>query len=166
MKYDCFCGKGIELSKRERTLCLNESVIFCSPECLLSYLKTLQKEGGFNFEKWNVKIKKAHLTAPTEYWDFYTGRFFRSKYEAVVSKFLLQNGFKYVYEPYVLSTDKVKMYIPDFFVLGLNLFIEVKGLWKGGSKKKVKEIIKNTNGALIVLPSYLQKQLEKFVNQN
>ncbi len=61
---------------------------------------------------------------------------FRSSWEVKFAKRLVAAGIKYFYEPQRFKLSNHKTYCPDFFLEDRNLWVEIKGLWKPGSKDK------------------------------
>ncbi len=63
---------------------------------------------------------------------------FRSAFEAMVAEVMLF-GWKWLsvfYEYHAVRVTMKKTYIPDFFVADHDVWIEVKGNWRSGDKKK------------------------------
>jgi hypothetical protein len=75
-----------------------------------------------------------------------------------VARFLQSNDILFEYEKYTLPLG-TKTYTPDFYLTEYNLFVEVKGAWASGSKKKFYMAQKHID--LILLPSYLQRDFAK-----
>ena len=51
---------------------------------------------------------------------------------------LFRSGLVFLYEPYIFTLSDGSKYVPDFFILHSHTFVEVKGLWEPGAKKKFK----------------------------
>jgi len=84
---------------------------------------------------------------------------FRSNLEFNFSLWLEQNGFDYLYENWVFPVHN-GWYIPDFYILEHGCFIETKGLWAAGSKKKLTNIYSRyPSMSLLLLPWTLGKKL-------
>ena len=62
---------------------------------------------------------------------------FRSLYEMYVAHVMKDWGFLFAYETWAFYLSNGKIYIPDFLVLGHECFVEVKGKWSIGGKKKL-----------------------------
>ena len=58
---------------------------------------------------------------------FYRGVTFQSRLEAQWAYFLDQHGIRWLYEPNRIRLDDGTDYVPDFFLSGLNCWLEVKG---------------------------------------
>lgn len=74
----------------------------------------------------------------------YAGIHFRSLSEAQLAQWMDRVGWSWVYEPrafpYKDATGKVRHYLPDFYVLSEDLYIEVKGYRYEGLKEFIREI--------------------------
>jgi hypothetical protein len=83
--------------------------------------------------------------------------YFRSLYEANVARLLIKYNITYLYEPYFVVYGH-KKYVPDFYLPEKGLFLEVKGLWRRGTKRKLRKWKKRIN--LILVPYYLEKSIK------
>lgn len=58
---------------------------------------------------------------------------FRSKLEKTFAGIIKKNGMTWLYEPHtfpVVMDDKIRSYTPDFYIVELDQWIEVKGFWR------------------------------------
>jgi len=113
--------------------------VFCSGKCLANYLISYppQKVGrGFPLPP--------HFN-------------FRSKWELnFAKKFCEAYKLKWKYEPYAFRLSNLKWYIPDFEVNGH--FIEIKGIWEAGARKKAK-MFRKEYGNLLILDKLILKKV-------
>lgn len=66
---------------------------------------------------------------------------FRSGYEAVVAeKMILEFGWNVRYEPDMIKVSSSKVYIPDFYLPDFGVYLEVKGVFLNGSRKKFQQV--------------------------
>jgi hypothetical protein len=85
-------------------------------------------------------IYPSKMEEPFDYWCKETGQFFRSKSEATFVRWCVANGIDWKYEPYTLQFHDRQSYTPDFWLPEYSHFIEVKGLWGGSAKKKLRKM--------------------------
>lgn len=64
----------------------------------------------------------------------------RSGFEVIYANWLIQNGIKFEYEPKCFVLDKGKRYIPDFYLIDSDEWIEIKGSFKQGESKQKEKI--------------------------
>jgi hypothetical protein len=62
----------------------------------------------------------------------------RSSYEVKFSQWLYKLGIIYEYEPYKFNLSNGVGYVPDFYIPESGVFVEVKGIFDSGSKRKVR----------------------------
>lgn len=61
---------------------------------------------------------------------------FRSRFEIMFAEWLTVNGFPVIYEQYLFRLGDHGSYTPDFFIPDAG-FVEVKGVWHPGQRKKM-----------------------------
>jgi len=160
MEWVCECGRWFELSYFKRKQILKGIEVFCSTRCLASYLTVLELSDNNN-PIHDSRVGKSTISEPLVYWDKFTHRFYRSKSEAIAANFFNMNRVEWEYERYVICIDGcTKTYTPDFYLPKSKAFVEVKGLWKGSSKKKVVSTI-SMGFRLVVIPHYLVQLMER-----
>ena len=64
---------------------------------------------------------------------------FRSKLEAMYAKWFDDHEIKWIYEPYIIEYSEGS-YLPDFYLLELKLYFEVKGEGVSGEEKAIQAI--------------------------
>lgn len=132
-----YCGKMLLLSKTDF---LRSEKHFCRDNNKSCYYKW-QKENvfGVNHHAFGKLPPIGSGTARGGYRKD-LGHYVRSSWEANVARWLIFNKYTYEYEPETFLFDGFS-YTPDFYVPSLNQYIEVKGHWRDGSRKKVDAFI-------------------------
>jgi hypothetical protein len=97
---------------------------------------------------------------PFDYWCRETRRFYRSRSEATFARWCVANQIKWEYEPYTIRFAVRKSYTPDFWLPEYSQFIEVKGVWSGSAKKKMRLAVAK-GFRLILVPDYLIHKLKR-----
>lgn len=93
------------------------------------------------------------------------GHIVRSGWEHNIAKLLQQKKIEYDYEPTKFTLSDGTIYIPDFFLLKTNTFIEVKGRWLGHAKEKFEKFKKeNPNIKIKLIDKKLYHKLAKRYN--
>jgi len=114
---------------------------FSSERNLLNFLKIESSSGHENLEFY----KRFFLEPPSKS-DYQFAQDldhgFRSKWEANVGRWLKYHGFMYEYEPVKVMFSDGEKYVPDFYVPYSGVWIEVKGIWMTGAKRRVEKFIK------------------------
>lgn len=64
------------------------------------------------------------------------GIMMRSAYEARFAKALNERSLRWEYEPRWFSLSSAKLYMPDFYVVDLDVYVEVKGWWRDDAREK------------------------------
>lgn len=150
----CYCGNGLDIPYNKKKQLLPDLYKFCSVECITQYLKRVVE---VNYD--NLLLN--NISEPLDYWDHRFQMFFRSSYEATTAHFLENSNIKWEYEPYTIRLNGTKEYTPDFFLPLMGHFLEVKGLWQGSAKKKIRTAIE-LGYSVALIPDYLVKKMEKW----
>lgn len=131
------CGEGKNLPQKDVTYFSIGTHFFCKEECLTSYLRaTLPKMECGVREAIVVPDEKERMSDGTAY-SHRLGSVFRSGYEAQFAEFYVcDRQVPLYYEPFMVKVGEGKHYIPDFYFPDSGIFVEVKGQWLSGSKKK------------------------------
>lgn len=137
MKIFCsVCEETLHLSLSEFTYINWDEPFVCSSECLLKWIKQHKNK------KPRHKYKHRKID----------GGIFKSNYEIGVAKFLQNNKISFEYETVGFFLNDCS-YTPDFFIPLYDCFLEVKGLWHTGTKKKLKQFRKlYPETSLLVVP--------------
>lgn len=124
----------------------------CSRECFLKWIKSGKsisvKNDGF------IVCSSPAITTGASYSEK-LDKFFRSRYESAVAEYLSLQNIDFLYEAGFFEVGKNSIYIPDFYLPENNSFIEVKGLFSGGSKTKYINLKKKYSKIRILLLSWL-----------
>lgn len=132
------CGNLITWKPSSWRYEYKEPPFFCCAKCAVEwvlYLDGGQYPAGMEGCSYN-------LFNPLRTTDIYSPEFniyFRSHYEVFVAKILDWNNLSFEYEKWFFKVGKT-FYNPDFLVQKENgyVFIEVKGLFEPGAKKKIR----------------------------
>ena len=52
----------------------------------------------------------------------------RSSYEVIFANYLIKNSIDFEYEPKCFKLDNGKRYLPDFYIVDENRYVEIKGI--------------------------------------
>jgi len=154
----------VELPFIQRKQLLSGFDLFCSGLCLISKLVAEGEEDNKRIAA-ERRVYPSQMNAPFDYYCNFLRRSFRSKSEAVVASFLFLHNIQWKYEPYAIALEGNKSYTPDFWLENFSFFVEVKGLWAGSAKKKMK-IVTAMGIKLILVPDYLVNKLAGEINYN
>lgn len=153
--YTCYCGAGFYISYKKIKQHISGMQKFCGSRCLLKYIKDQPVTDEFKLDH----ITPSKIAEPYEFWDEELQMYFRSSYESIVGRFLDRHEFKWVYEMWTINI-KESQYTPDFWLNDFDIFLEVKGLWGVGSKKKLYQAYKH-GYHILLLPDYLIQKMRK-----
>ena len=157
MQLPCYCGEGFELHYKLRKQLAKGFDLFCSGECLLKYIV----DNGFadtGIHK-DRRIYPSEMGEPFNYWCPVTRRFYRSKTESLFAIFCVYYEIPWRYEPYQIRLTKTKSYNPDFWLPDHSIFVEVKGVWSGAGKKKLK-MTAELGYHVILVPDFLLRKIK------
>ena len=157
MNIRCYCGRGFDLYYKQRKQLLQGFDTFCGGECLYKYLVDTNITRQPDIWK-NGEVYPGQMNEPFDYWCRETRRFYRSRSEATFARWCVANQIKYEYEPYTIQLPGRKSYTPDFWLPDFYQLIEVKGVWSGSAKKKMRYVV-NRGFRLILVPDYLIRKL-------
>lgn len=149
----CWCGEKFPVTKKEFLNVLDGFELFCSYKCLLEYISQCEAKAP------TIPRNPPKVSLDFEQYDVITNKFYRSLYEVWFARCLKKHHVNFKYEPHSFFFDG-QYYTPDFYLPEKEIYIECKGLWRHGSKTKVRKLAEKAN--LILLPSYFQKCLQKF----
>lgn len=162
-----WCGKRFTVPKRDEKYFGLGTPEFCAIDCIRQYVEDksrLNEDHGL----W----RKIMQLAPGDTgigglsYSPMLGQSFRSGYEAIVAEVMLGLwGWSGVfYEPHALKVEEKRTYIPDFYLARWDVWLEVKGNWRSGDKKKfiqASELLgKNRT---ILLPNFYWKHFKNAV---
>lgn len=131
MKMICStCGKSYKCSSKKPQ--------YAPPVC-----------SGSCFVEWLREKSEYVLTSETIPYDN-PAPFARSKFENSVADLLVALGLPFEFERHLIETDYGTWYLPDFYLPGLEVFIEAKGEWRGLGAKHVQQAVKKGYGLVVI----------------
>jgi len=146
-KYCAMCRDSFSISRRDYKTIHNDFDIFCSHKCLMRFVLNGNKE--------TIKTCRKPLCMYGQ-----VGK--RSSYEGIVEDYFGIYGIRSVYEPFAIRLNDGRRYTPDFYLPDCNMMIEVKGIWASKGKQKLSEVLDAIpKGSLVLIPSYIVKQMRK-----
>lgn len=158
MNVHCYCGRGYELPYRLKKELLVGFDAFCGEECLYELLVT---EGSPNCEIDSLpEIEPSAMDEPTEFWCRETRQYFRSRLEATFARWCDFNLIQWDYEKYTIRLKENQTYTPDFWLPEYSHFAEVKGVWGGSAKKKLRKA-KLLGFSIVLVPTHLIYKLTR-----
>lgn len=160
------CFNAIQISFKQRKYIDIKDDFICSPQCIIRWI--MKYSGPYTLRnKLGVYKLNAYSTFSP-----------RSNYENTVAQFLNTNNIQWEYEEYgfylnanmtqgsisTLSSNCLT-YTPDFYLPEHNCFLEVKGIWQVGQKKKMRLFRKQyPNVKLLVISWLLYNKFNKYIN--
>jgi len=129
----CYCGNDIVVARRDYNYLLSETEQYCSIDCFFNSLTSTQKS-----PVGNAILKRSDIATPYDSWSSLLRRFYRSLFEVKFAEILYLRGITFLYEPFTLELTNNKKYTPDFYLPDYRLFVELKGVWTGSGKKKLR----------------------------
>ena len=146
---DCgaYCTAGISSA---------DSLVFCSERCLHKHivgLPPLSKEALGMFGISNSFCNNM----PKECYSVSLGVGFRSWFECRLAEFIVAKWKTQVfYEAHMLPIDSTHFYVPDFWLPMHGVWLEVKGEWRFGGRKKfvTAQRILGADRLLLIPPAY------------
>ena len=159
MNIYCYCELGFELYYKQKKQLLQGFEAFCNGDCLYKYIidNDLTRESDIHK---NGFIYPSMMDEPFDYWCKETDRFYRSKSEAIFARWCTANKIKWEYEPFTIRFTAKKSYTPDFWLPDYYQFVEVKGVWSGAAKKKMRLAV-DKGFRLLLVPDYLIRKLRR-----
>lgn len=156
-RFNCHCGAGFFLP-HQKTKQLIGYPYFCSPGCLYQFIVNVNHQCPIH-----VVASPLMRSEPEDgYWSDLLHMWFRSEYEEVMALWLWHKEIPARYERLGIPIEK-KIYTPDFYLNQHRMFIEVKGPWRWGGKRKVVKALK-ANYPVHVVPEYLIRELRTEVH--
>ena len=122
------CGKMDELSGKQWGMTEFDGEYTCSLPCVLLWIKRDPGQ-AFPFPSWESSKRASPNSGIPDH--------FRSSYEQGFSLWLEDNQVLFQYEAFTFSVGDSSSYTPDFYLPQYECFIEVKGKWAVGQKRKM-----------------------------
>ncbi len=114
------------------------------------------QQGSNNSRYGKIDHLKFHRTFNSE-----LGHYIRSSWEAIFAYWLKNKKFHYIYEPSVLPLTV--SYRPDFYILELHRFVEVKGRWYKDAREKFDKFLKLYPNTILIEKRHI-KLIQKQAN--
>lgn len=127
----CVECKRLQDVRETGYLCADTDYV-CSADCIFSWIES--QEGD--------RRQGMRMTEENGIGDFYASELdmtFRSFYEMCFALEATRRQLVWEYEAWAFRLEGMKVYIPDFFFPDYGCFIEIKGAWAPGAKKKIKQ---------------------------
>lgn len=139
------CEKRYQIPTMKWKLIIPDEPYVCSAKCVLEWITRMQKIDP-------------HLVVPNGMIWNEPGYVFKSDYEFRFYDFLKLNKIKAYYEACTFPVGN-SFYTPDFYVSKGSCFLETKGLWQIGQKKKFIRFRKQYLGiTVLVIPWIIQSE--------
>ena len=149
------CGDPIVRSPKVWKDTPGQADVFCSPECIVDILE----ENRGMFADIPVRECTRNPVVSDEY-SAYSSLLrmpFRSQFEVLVAEYLYSKDIFFVYEKVTLELwDGKKHWTPDFYIPHSKTFVEVKGVWALGGRKKYQEAVKGIEESIILIPYWMK----------
>ena len=150
------CHKQFPVDRGTRQMFPPESMSFCSEQCLLTHIRALPPLSPDDIMSFGMQ--SAHCAAlPRECYSPLLDASFRSWFECLLAERIVFNWKTRVfYEPHALPVNGGDLYIPDFWLPEYGVWLEPKGEWRIGAKKKfvAAQKILSPERLLLVPPLY------------
>jgi len=150
------CGRFFPMPNKDWKLLDKVGPFVCSQNCMIGWIVT---EG--NESRLHPKHVRGHVVPemadPDEAYSEMVEMSFRSYYEAGVAEALFVALVPFEYERHAFKVgskmDSNAIYVPDFFIIGYNVFVEVKGKWGISGRTKVNKFrLRYPQYPLLVIP--------------
>lgn len=159
-----FCGREFFIRKKDRMLINVPSPVLCSARCLLFYLIERERSGvqeAIPLRENKAKFRLSpHVSEEMDAFSNILYQCFRSRLEVHTAEFLTAHSILWWYEKIAIRLGN-RWYTPDFYIPTARAFLEVKGYWGFGSKKKFRQAVKEIPEEIILVPSYMEVGLRK-----
>lgn len=127
----------------------------CSAKCLVEQIKRCDPTNTPEFINYNNLLDYDVGT----WWSTRLKMAFRSQFEDLTAQLLDLNKLAFKYEKYTFKVG-YSLYTPDFFIPEYSCFLEVKGLWTMGKKKKMQKFMERyRNINFIIVPWILRESI-------
>lgn len=168
MKVICASCKEHHSYPSKEAKYLDPDLYVCSAECLLDYIKDSGWDStcGIPSDNKYLTLHEDYLSnhsgipdSSGEYQSEMMGISFRSRYEVRVCEFLMENKIPFEYEKYSFLMPHAQgevYWMPDLYLPHQNLFLEVKGVFGPGFRKKL-ECFREFVGNKVVLVHWLME---------
>lgn len=113
--------------------------LVCGPDCIMTWLMhDKHRVDPLTLNSNDRRVGTARLGRPETVYSSLLGRFFRSNYEKNFAEVMASWGVVFTYETVAFVWNSTKSYTPDFYFPQYKAFVELKGRWGSGQRKKYK----------------------------
>ena len=133
--------------------------VFCSPECIVKAIRN-------NSDISNIPERKPTKNPVVS--EFYSdhstalNKAFRSEFEVLVAEYFTEHKLNYLYEAVTLELfEGTRHWTPDFYFSEYRTFVEVKGVWAFGGRKKFDEAALTIDEPIILIPYWMKELFRK-----
>lgn len=151
-----FCGANFTVNVKHKKFLVGTS--FCELDCLRRWVENQpvvpHREQIFDKIHSYTGLK---LPVPQDYYSILLHKSFRSEYEAFFAELAVFGwGWGDLQYESCYFKNGTRVYLPDFFQPKTTVWLEVKGAWKSGGKKKVLSAMEHVgeNRLILVSPIY------------
>jgi len=127
------CGRVERLSTKKWKFLIGDEPYVCSADCVEEWILRSPQLEWACFDALQAWVEKegGRCVRPPGVTEF------RSEWERRFSLWLMKMQYSWTYERFAFPVNS-GFYIPDFAVGGYKCFLETKGLWQTGARKKFK----------------------------
>lgn len=149
------CQRELNISPKLWKDTPKEADIFCSPRCIVF---AIQANSGLHKDiTEREKTKKPVVSEFLSDYSVLLNRSFRSKFEVVVAEYFTQHNMKYLYEEVTIELfGGTKHWTPDLYFPEYRTFVEIKGVWAFGGKRKYIEAAATIDEPIILIPYWMK----------
>jgi predicted nuclease of restriction endonuclease-like RecB superfamily len=151
-EYCHVCGGKIYISLSSHAS-VPDMFRFCREQCLHDYITGMQPLSESEIREFEVavnpEISHGHIYSQK------LARYFRSKFELLFAEKVVFSWNQQVYyEHHSIQANYRKHYVPDFWFPEHGVWVELKGVWHSGAKKKFLDVQRNIGrDRLLLLPA-------------
>ena len=155
-----YCGTRINRSPKVWKDTPGQADVFCSPNCIKDLL----------FDNIEARIdkpirQKSKTPMVSNYYSSYSNilnKSFRSWFEVLVAEYFYKHCIGFWYEKVTIELfDRKRHWTPDFYIPVARTFVEVKGVWALGGKRKYVEAVRITEEPIILIPYWMKEKFRR-----
>jgi len=134
--------------------------IYCSPHCIVTSIHENRILRSIISERERTKNPIV-----SEFYSDHSitlNKMFRSEFEVWVAEYFTSRKLKYLYEEVTLELfEGTRHWTPDFYFPKYRTFVEVKGAWALGGRKKFDEAALTIDEPIILIPYWMKELFRK-----
>lgn len=158
------CGEMHELPKDVYRYIHPREEYVCSRNCVLDWVRDHEAPKNFDW-RWKYPYPGFVTDGIHALYSQTLRRWFGSKYEIQVALWLAGHDVEWIYEDIGFPMGRQR-YTPDFFLPAHDVFLEVKGAWVTGKKKKMDQFrIDYPSVDLLVVPWLLVAEFDPLLKE-